>query len=68
MIVLELTQAEAAVIERLFNQVSGIDNMRAIIPIHDKMIAAARAAEFGRQDPGGVRTAPAGASGAVESQ
>jgi hypothetical protein len=44
MLHLELTQAEAAVIERLFNQVTGIDNMRAIIPIHDKMIVAARVA------------------------
>lgn len=44
MIKIELTQDELALIERLFNQVSGIDNMRAIIPIHDKMIAAARAA------------------------
>ena len=44
MLTIVLTQDEAAVLERLFNSISGLDNVRAIIPIYDKMIAAAKEA------------------------
>ena len=50
MIPLLLTPEEMATIERLFNSVAGLDNNRALIPIHDKMIEAAKAASESKEE------------------
>lgn len=56
---IELTPDELAIMANLFNQMTGVENVRVIAPIYDKVRAAMKAAEVGMDRPAARLDAPA---------